>query len=143
MSRTIVIPLWKKSLFWTCPYIIGCISRRCGPISFILYAHLMSTKSAFSIGKLYGCGCPNFEVMSSPVFVPNFFGTPCITVSAPVFFQPLMAFRCICLYSNCSVYFSFTLTHSALWGSTEYFNVYIIFTDFCSACINTTFLYFS
>ena len=39
----------------------------------LYYTHLMSTKCAFRKRKFDWCDCPNFEVMSSPVFVSFIF----------------------------------------------------------------------
>ena len=39
------------------------------------YTHSMSAKCAFRKRKMYGCGCPNFEVMSSLIFYSIFWDT--------------------------------------------------------------------
>ena len=57
----------------------------------LYYTHLMSTKCAFRKRKFDGCGCPNYEVMSSPVFVSILLGHPVILSSeASVFLVTLI-----------------------------------------------------
>ena len=48
------------------------------------YRHLMSTKYAFRQSKFDGCGCPNFEVMSSRKKISVFWDTLYIDLAYPV-----------------------------------------------------------
>ena len=55
------------------------------------YTHLMSSKCAFRKRKCDGCGCPNFEVISSPIFV-SFFGDTMYIYNGPTAATPRTGF---------------------------------------------------
>ena len=69
------------------------------------YTHLMSTKCAFRKWTFDVCGCPNFDVMCSPVFVSLFLRHPVYVLFSMIF----------CYYLSILFYFCFvTLDTSRL-----------------------------